>query len=172
MEFTELIGARHSVRIFQNQPVDHGKLRALLASATQAPSAGGRQAYRIHVVRDEVTRRALAAAAQGQEFVASAPVVLVFCADLAVSDGTTKGSEQRYSIQDAIIAMTYAQLAATDLGLATCWVGGIDEAAILRCLKLPAAQRPIGILPLGYADEDPQPAPRRPLAELVVGLDD
>jgi nitroreductase len=70
-------------------------------------------------------------------------------------------------VQDATVAAAYAQLAATALGLATCWVGAFDEEAVARAAELPASQRPVAILSLGYAAEDPPPTPRRPLTDLV-----
>jgi len=41
-----------------------------------------------------------------------------------------------YCVQDATLAAAYAQLAATALGLATCWVGAFDEAAVRRVADL------------------------------------
>ncbi len=169
MELLEVIRARHSVRAYQNRAVEREKLKSLLTAASQAPSAGNLQAYRVHVVSDEPTKQALAAAAQGQGFVAQAPVVLAFCADLARAGNLGRQREQNYSPQDAIIAMAYAQLAATEQGLASCWVGAFDERQVARALGLPDRERPVALLPLGYAAETPPAVPRRPLAELVTG---
>ncbi|HOY58632.1 MAG TPA: nitroreductase family protein, partial [Verrucomicrobiota bacterium] len=71
-------------------------------------------------------------------------------------------------VQDASIAASYAQLAATGLGLATCWVGAFDESAVCRVLHLGTGERPVAMLPLGYAAEHPIPTPRRDLKEAVI----
>ncbi|HEX5999469.1 MAG TPA: nitroreductase family protein [Hyphomicrobiaceae bacterium] len=55
---------------------------AILAAAQSAPSAGDLQAYRIVVVTDRETKALLAKAALGQHFIAEAPTVLVFFADI------------------------------------------------------------------------------------------
>ncbi|MBI4327101.1 MAG: nitroreductase family protein [Chloroflexi bacterium] len=169
MDLFETIQARQSVRAYQTAAIEPAKLKAILAAANQAPSAGNLQAYRIHVVRDKKTKRALAKAALDQAFVAQAPVVLVFCADPARS-AVRYGArgEGLYCVQDATIAAAYAQLAATALGLATCWVGAFDEEPVACALHLLPGQRPIAISPLGYPAETPPRAPRRSLAEVVI----
>ena len=57
-------------------------LEAIFQAANQAPSAANLQAYQIHVIRQQKAKEALAAAAAGQTFLATAPVVLVFAGDL------------------------------------------------------------------------------------------
>jgi len=168
MDLFETIKLRQSVRAYQAQEIDPDKLQAILEAANQAPSAGDLQAYEIHLVRDAKTKVALAKAALGQDFIAQAPVALVFAANLARA--TTRygeRGEQLYCVQDATVAVAYAQLAATALGLATCWVGAFEEDAVARIMNLPPHQRPVAILPVGYAAETPRRTPRRPLADIV-----
>jgi len=167
MNIWEVIEARRSVRAYQSRAIEPDKLEAVLRAANLAPSAGNLQAYEIHLIQDARTRQALAAAALGQSFLARAPVVLIFCAHAARSARYGRRGAELYCLQDATVAAAYAQLAATALGLATCWVGAFDDEAVVRAAELPAGQRPVAILPLGYAAEDPPPTPRRPLSELV-----
>ena len=168
MELMELVRTRQSVRKYQQKPVEPAKLQTVLTVATHAPSASNLQAYKVYVIRDQPTKETLALLAFGQDFVAQAPVVLVFCADLTRAKAFGHIIEQNYSPQDTIIAMAYAQLAAADQGLATCWIGAFEEKQVAAALKLPDTQRPIALTPLGYAAETPQPVPHRPLSELVV----
>lgn len=167
MTFWELIEARRSIREFQDRPVEPEKLEAILRAANRAPSAGNLQAYEIHVFTDPATRQALAVAALGQGFVARVPVVLLFTAHPARSAKYGRRGAELYCVQDATVAAAYAQLAATALGLATCWVGAFDEAAVRRVASLPAGERPLVILPVGYPAENPPPTPRRALEDLV-----
>jgi len=168
MNVLEAIQTRRSIRTFQQRAVEPGKLRTVLEALRQAPSAGNLQAYQVHVIRDEAGKRALAAAALGQEFMASAPVVLVFAAVPARSAKYGRRGAELYCLQDATIAASYAQLAALELGLATCWIGAFDEATVARALNLPLGERPVTILPLGYGAEDPGPKARRDLEDLVT----
>lgn len=169
MDLFDVIKARKSVRAYQSQEVEPEKLNTILATVLQAPSAGNLQAFKVHVVRDAKRKLALAAAALNQEFLAQAPVVLVFCADRERSGSRYhQRGEQLYSLQDATIAVTYAQLAATALGLATCWVGAFDENQVGRIMEVPPGQHPVAMLPIGHGAEVPSPTGRRSLTELVV----
>lgn len=168
MNYFELIEHRHSVRAFLSKPVEDDAVQAILAAASQAPSAGNMQAYEIYLVSRSSQRLALARAALGQDFIAQAPVVLVFCAH-------PKRSAQRYgrrgsdlyAVQDATIACTFAMLAAAALGLATVWVGAFDEGSVRQVIQAAPVHTPVAILPIGYAAESPGVTPRRPLSDLV-----
>jgi len=168
MHFFDVVEKRRSVRVFTGASVEAGKLEAVLATATLAPSAGDLQAYRIVVIDDAVTKKALAAAALDQDFVAEAALVLVFCADPGRSE-TRYGQRgaSLYCIQDATIAACYAQLAAAAQGLASCWVGAFDEARVAAVLCAPPGLRPVMLMPIGYAAEAPERPHRRALEALV-----
>lgn len=168
MNFTELLHARRSVRTYQDRQVDTGQLDRILEAANCAPSAGNLQAYSILVVRQPETRAALSRAALGQEALVQAPLVLAFIAQpqlSAVKYGQRGAS--LYAMQDATIACAYAQLAVVDLGLASVWIGAFEEEAVRRILKVASDDRPVALLPIGYAAESPQPTPRRTLADLA-----
>jgi nitroreductase len=168
IRFFDVIDGRRSVRAYATTPIERVKLETVLETARLAPSAGNLQAYQIAVIEKNETKSALVAAALGQQFVAEAPVVLVFCARPDRSEGKYgRRGASLYCIQDATIAACYAQLTATALGLASCWVGAFDEARVADVLALPARPRPVAIMPIGYAAESPERPPRRPLDELV-----
>jgi nitroreductase len=169
MTFRELVEKRRSIRVFGSRPVPEETLRRILECAILAPSAGNLQAYRIFVVRDGKRRQALAAAALGQEFVAQAPVVLVFCAEpmrSAIKYGDR--GERLYSLQDATIAAAFASLAAADAGLGTVWVGAFREDAVRQVLGVGEDFVPVAILPLGEPAETPKNPGRLPWEEMVV----
>lgn len=168
MDFFEVVKSRHSIRSFARTAVEPEKLQIILESANRAPSAGNLQAYEIYLVSKASDRVALARAAWEQEFVAQAPVVLVFCAHPArASRRYGQRGVRLYALQDATIACTLAMLAATALGLATVWVGAFDDDAVSRAIGAPKDLVPVAILPIGYAAEEPEPTPRRRLQELV-----
>jgi nitroreductase len=168
MEFFEVIDGRRSVRVYAKSAVARDQVERVLAAARLAPSAGDLQAYQIALVEKRQTKVAVAAAAHAQDFIAEAPVVLVFCASAELSEGKYgRRGALLYCIQDATIAACYAQLAATALGLASCWVGSFDETRVADALGLPAGLRPIAILPIGHAAESPDRPPRRSLDEIV-----
>lgn len=168
MQFFEVVKSRHSIRAFKPIDVDDERLELILSTANLAPSAGNLQAYEIVLVRDPQRRSALARAAYGQDFVAQAPVALVFCANpmLSAAKYGRRGAEL-YSIQDATIAAAYAQLAATALGLASVWVGAFDPEAVGRAINAPQGVLPIAIISIGYPAEQPMRTRRRDLRDIV-----
>jgi len=168
MDFFKTVEDRRSMRKYAGTPVEEEKLHKILETANKAPSAGNLQGYEIYVVRKLEQRQALVKAAWDQEFLAEAPVVLVFCTDPARSE--VKYGERGatlYSIQDATIACAYSQLAAKAQGLDTVWVGAFDEAAVSKILNIPASLRPVVMLPVGYAGRVPSVRPRRELRDLI-----
>lgn len=73
---------RHSVRAYRDVPVTDDEVRTLLELTGRAPSAFNLQPWRFIVVRDQVTKDQLQAAAYGQKQVGSAPVVIAMYADM------------------------------------------------------------------------------------------
>jgi nitroreductase len=140
----------------------------LLHAMTLAPSAGNLQSYAVKVIACPELQRRLAAAAGQQMFLCEAAALLLFCADGSRSAARyRKRGESLYSVQDATIACTFAMLAATDVGLASVWVGAFDEDWVRRIVGAPDALRPVAILALGYGDERPDRRPRRPIEEVA-----
>jgi nitroreductase len=171
MNVLDAINARQSIRAYQTRPVEPEKLEAVLAAANRAASAANLQAYQIYVVRRAALKQALVAAAAGQQFLATAPVVLVFAVDPRRSAAKYGArGEQVYCMQDACAAVCNAMLAAVELGLGSCWVDAVDEALAGKVLGLPAGHRAAVLLPLGYPAESPPRTPRRALADLVTDL--
>jgi nitroreductase len=171
MNVLDAITARQSIRAYQARPIEPGKLNAVLSAANRAASAANLQAYQIYVVRRPATKQALVAAAAGQQFLATAPVVLVFAVDPARSAAKYgPRGEQIYCMQDACAAVCNAMLAAVELGLGTCWVDAVDEALAGKVLGLPARHRAAILLPIGYPAESPPRTTRRELSDLVTDL--
>lgn len=168
MEFLDVLQRRHSTRAYTAHPIEPEKRLVILNAANRAPSAGDLQAYEIYAVSNRAALKALARAAFDQEFVAQAPLALVFCAHPARSEWKYghRGSSL-YCVQDATIACAYAQLAATSVGLASIWVGAFDENAVREAIHVGKDLRPVAILPIGYAAEKPEATPRRQLDDLV-----
>jgi nitroreductase len=72
-----------------------------------------------------------------------------------------------YADVDVAIAMDHLILAATDLGLGTCWIAAFDPAVAREVLGLPGEVEPIAFTPLGYPADRPGRKRRKELSELV-----
>jgi nitroreductase len=168
MDYFEAVKSRHSIRAFQDKPVEEEKIRRIIEVINLAPSAGDLQAYEVIVVKDPMLKDKLAKAALDQAFVCEAPVCFVFVAypERSSKKYGRRGSEL-YCIQDATIAATYAMLAATALELSSTWVGAFNEEAAARAVGLTGNRRPIVIMPVGYAAESPEITSRRPASDIA-----
>jgi len=74
---------------------------------------------------------------------------------------------EHYSPQDASAAIENMMLAATALGLGTCWNSLFEKDVVKEMLNLPEDVEPFAILPLGYPLKIPKPPSRRPLEEVL-----
>lgn len=173
MDFWQVIRSRHSVREFApGREVAPELVNTLLEAAIEAPSAGNRQSWHFVVVREAARRAALARAAGGQMFLATAPVVIVVCAD---PDRSAARYGQRgrslYTYQDTAAAAQNLLLAATALGLGSCWVGAFDDGAVSQALSLGRGLIPVAMIPVGYgAGPTGRETTRRPVSEVVTRM--
>ncbi len=162
MEFMEIVRQRRSIRSYRPDPVPPEQIETILEAARLAPSWANGQCTSFLVVTDPEVKHALAQA--GNEWIEAAPVIIVACAHPKQS--ATK-EDQPYYLLDVGIALEHLVLAATELGLGTCWVGWFDEAQARRALDVPEEVRVVASTPLGYPAEHPEPRPRKNLAEMV-----
>jgi len=156
--FMDLIRARRSIRRYEDRPVAEEKIDLLVEAALRSPSSRGFNPWSFVVVRDKVTLAALAKAKpHGASFLAGAPLAIVICADPTVSD---------VWVEDASIATLYLHLAATDLGLGSCWIqlrkrehaeGGSSRDYVAEKLALPEGLEVLAIMAIGYPLEEKKP---------------
>ena len=170
MDFFKVLENRHSIRNYLSRPVERTKLERILAAAASAPSACNLQSYDIFIVTKVKQRSALAKAACGQGFVLVAPVVLVFCTNSRNAERFGARARNFYALQDATIACSYAQLAATAQGLGSCWVGAFEPDEVRAVLGVGKEHEPVAILPIGYISGKPEIKEHLPPSELTHTL--
>jgi nitroreductase len=169
--FSELVKERRSIRAFKTEGANESKLNKILLACNMAPSAAGLQSFEIYQVKNEETKKRLASAAHDQAFVSEAPLLLVFCANPKRSIERFGERSNQFSLQDATIAASYAQLATHALGMSTVWIGAFDEGLVSEILNLPQGQRPIAFLPIGYANEKPKAKSTRKIKDILHMID-
>lgn len=160
-----IFAMRRSTRKFAKTKVEDWKIDKILAAADTAPTAGNFQGLKIFYIKNGKTKEALVEAANKQPYV-NAPVVLVFCMDPSrVKLKFPKDILEKFSIQDATLAASYALIAAAGLGLSSIWIGMINEEKLKSILG--TKLRPSSILCIGYPDKKRPPKSRRKLKELI-----
>jgi nitroreductase len=164
MDFKELIKKRYSVRAYRSDPVEDEKLEQVLDAARLAPTASNLQPFQfivIHTTGRETEMSRIYKAAWFRK----APVVICACA--VPSQAWSRMDDKNYSEVDVTIAMDHLILAATELGLGTCWIAAFDPAAARDVLGLPEGAEPVAFTPLGYPADEPKAKQRKPLSKLV-----
>lgn len=164
MEFFEAINRRYSVRGYKSDPVPDDVLEQVLEAGRRAPTACNKQPFRVVVLHTREREEELARV-YGRGWFSQAPIVLAVVA--LPDEAWCSQAGKSYADVDAAIVMDHMILAATALGLGTCWVAAFDDAAAREVLGLPRGVEPIAFTPLGYAERAPAGTVRRPLADLV-----
>lgn len=164
MDVFEAITERKSIRKYKDIEVEDEKLQKILESARIAPSAANRQEWKFLVVKNQETRNKLVEAANGQKFVAEAPITIVACS--TESERIMPCGQHAYTV-DLSIAVSFMMLEATELSLGTCWLGAYDEEKIKEILGIPEEIRVPAMFTLGYSDENPAPRPRKDMDDIV-----
>ena len=156
MKLEKVLEKRRSIRKYKNTPVPKETILKILEAARIAPSAGNRQPWHFVVVENKETIKKLAK----REWAAEAPVMIVGLADYAVS--------QNWWANDLGIALEHIVLAATNLGLGTCWMGQTGRHELIKSLLgIPDNLKVIAIILLGESDETPAPKERKSLDTIV-----
>jgi len=164
MDFLELARQRYSVRAYKSDPVEDDKLRQVLEAARLAPTACNLQPFQLLVIHTKGREAELGRIYHAAWFV-KAPILICACG--ITSQSWVRRDGENYCYVDVTIAMDHLILAATALGLGTCWVAAFDPIAAREVLKLPDDVRPIAFTPLGYPDTRPGDKSRKSLDELV-----
>lgn len=182
MDVFEAIRKRRAVRLYRPDPVSREDILTVLNAANQAPSGLNRQPWEFLVVtgkkvlemgvsyrstldeylahwdrspmRDFITRNEFI---RFSETYGGAPVVIVV---LVYADDNP--NFRKADLESASAAMENLLLAATGLGLGTCWMTGPlrDEKILRRILSIPDDREIIAITPLGYPEKVSAAPPR------------
>lgn len=169
--FIDLLRSRRSIRKFEQRPVEKDKVNLLVEAALRSPSSRGFNPWEFIVVDNpELMQRLSAAKPHGASFLANAPLAIVVCADPDKSD---------VWVEDVSIAAIILHLAATDLGLGSCWIQlrkrehdatqtASEYAA--EVLGLPKGMRVSSIMAIGYPAQHPTPHPDESLQRNKISL--
>jgi len=180
MPVAATIARRVSCRAYQPRPVAEALVTQILEAARLAPSACNQQPWRFAVVRDAGLRRRIVE----KGFLPGLKMPWALLAPVHIVLGMERSfvthrlapaiSGVNYPWVDLGIAGEHLVLAATELGLGTCWIGWIKPRVIARLVGWPRSIKPVVVIPVGYpAETEPAPLPatrRKPLTELARWL--
>jgi len=163
MTILEIIRKRYSCRSYQDRAVEQEKLDTIFEAARLAPSARNLQDWRFVVVKDKQTKAKVAEAANNQRFLEGAGVIVVGCSN---SDNVMRCGQAIAPI-DVAIALEHMALQATELGLATCWIGSFFPDKVRGVLGIPEDVAIIELMAIGYPADEQKGQKREPLENLL-----
>lgn len=167
MEYFELISERYSVRSYKGDDIEEEKLNKILEAAILAPTASNRQAFRVVVIPTKGNEDNLKKIYH-RPFFTEAPIVIGI---FSITDKNWVRSDgKNYGDVDAAIVMDHIILAATALGIGSCWVANFDPAAAREVIGLGEGFEPIAFTPIGYAEPTEIKKNRKNLEEVVLYL--
>ena len=155
MDFAQVVKNRHSVRHYTEDSVDRELIDTILDMASTAPSSKNTRSSSFMVVEDRDTLAAISEMrSSGSTFVKDAPAAIIVLGDPEKTD--------LWEV-NAAISSTFVQLAATSLGLGSCWVQvagrlrdkhdeskGLAEDYLKELLGIKDQYRVLCIIALGY----------------------
>ena len=152
MTFEEVVRVRRSYRKYEDRPIEPEKWEALRATAVRACEAFSLASVRFVFVREPAARRKFIRASFSGLMGKVNPWLLVTKAPgfIALAGAVGKGGDAELYLAEAALAMEAVLLAAAELGLATCWIGGFGERKLASLLGLPEGVRLLAISPVGY----------------------
>ena len=175
MDFLELVKSRYSCRAYEPLSVEKEKLDYILECVRFAPSAVNKQPWRFHIVSEEEDKARLQQC-YNRDWFKTAPMYVI--ASILHDEEWVRSDGKHHGDIDIAIAVEHLCLAATEQGLATCWVCNFDAVLCKQLFGLPANEEPAVVIPLGYAAErlqigdgtsgiEPKEKKRKPIEDIV-----
>lgn len=159
MDALKAIRERRSVRRYRSDPLSKETIEALMDAARLAPSANNLQPWEFVAVTDQKIREKIADTTDYGKFLAEAPLcIAVFCKDT------------KYYLEDGSAAVENILIAATALGLGSCWVAGDKKSyanTVRELLLVPAGYKLVALIPAGYTNEQGRSGKKRELKEVL-----
>ncbi|MCI5938490.1 MAG: nitroreductase family protein [Bacilli bacterium] len=156
MNVKEAILKRRSIRKYQNIEVSDEQIEELLQSAMAAPSACNKTPWEFYVIKNKEIQKEIKLSCKNYNF--NSPLLIVVGANL---DLTISKENNDFWIQDCSAAIENILIEAVESGLGTCWCGiypRIDRVETIRkILHLTDNIVPLGLLHVGYPDEEKEP---------------
>lgn len=174
---------RKSVRMFTEQNIEQDIKDQILSAAMRAPTAGNMMLYSIIDVTDQKIKDALSKSCDNQPFIATAKMVLIFCADYRRWYQKFKQagcqeirplelSDLLLATNDAVVAAQSAVIAAESLSIGSCYIGDVIEQFEFHqeLLNLPPLVAPVSMIVFGYPTQQQQERtqPKRFNKEMIV----
>ena len=164
MNFLELVKNRYSCRCYKTQGIEEEKLKYILECVRFAPSAVNKQPWKFRIVNSN-DDKAKIQQCYDREWFAAAPTYVI--ASVLHDEEWVRADGKHHGNIDVSIAVEHLCLAATEQGLATCWVCNFDAEKCKNLFGMSENEEPAVLIPIGYANDHPKEKKRKPLEEIT-----
>lgn len=151
---------RRSVRNYEKKEIPDDMLNDLLEAAMAAPSAVARDPWHFLLIRERKMLDNIAKILPHGGMLRQAPTAVIVCGDISKAHA----NEVSYMLQDLSAAVENLLLAATALGLGSCWLGVHPRPERIEGIRslftLPENIIPMCGIALGWPAEKPAPRTR------------
>ena len=165
MSFLDLVKQRYSCRSYQAKSVEQAKVDYVMECVRFAPSAVNKQPWRFRVISGEDAKEKLQQC-YNREWFTTAPMYVI--ASILHDEEWVRSDGKHHGDIDIAIAVEHLCLAATEQGLATCWVCNFDADLCRQHFSLAANEEPAVLIPIGYAADAPKEKTRKTTEEIIV----
>lgn len=149
METLEAIYKRRSIREFTGEAVSEEQIQILLRAAFSAPTAANVQPWEFIVITEDGVLQELREKLIFARY--RAPLAIAVCGNMKLA---FKGPDKDLWIQDCSAAVENILLAATDIGLASVWIGVHPAlpkiSQVKKILNIPEHVTPLALLYIGH----------------------
>ena len=156
----QFIFSRRSIRKYENREIPAEMLNDLLEAAMAAPSAVAKDPWHFLLIQDRNTLDRMLKILPNGQMLRQAPAAVVVCGDINLAHA----NEISYMLQDLSAAVENLLLAATALGLGSCWLGMHPRRERIENIRtlfsLPENIIPMCGIALGWPAENPGPRTR------------
>lgn len=164
MTFKELCEARYSCRKYKALPIEAEKLEYIKECVRMAPSAVNKQPWKfIYISEPEMLSKVKQS--YHREWIDDVPAIIL-CLENREECWTRRYDNKNHADIDIAIATEHLCLAATEQGLATCWVCNFDINQLKELVAVPEGYEPAVLIPIGYADDETTPKVRKAMEEV------
>ena len=147
-----------------SREVEKEKLEYVMECVRMAPSAVNKQPWRFHIV-SEADGKAKLQQCYNRDWFKTAPMYII--ASVLHDEEWVRSDGKHHGDIDIAIAVEHLCLAATEQGLATCWVCNFDAVLCKELFAMPESEEPAVVIPIGYADDETRPKSRKTIDQIV-----
>lgn len=158
MSLLNIIENRYSCRAYTDEPVKKEQLDYIKECVRLAPSAVNKQPWAFHIITSEEDKKKVRQC-YNREWFSTANTYII--ASILHNEEWVRADGKAHGNIDIAIAVEHLCLAATEQGLATCWVCNFDAERLHSLFNMEESEEPAVIIPIGYPANDITPKKRK-----------